>query len=236
MDWAAIEAAARRAEAAYIEDPAPATTAFTALGDTVLGRYENGDHQAYVLRAADGAVHLAISGTRFGQSVGDLIDDAYILPTDLGGGARVTSGAYSGMDVLWAWAKSLVPAGTVWRVTGHSLGGQRSLLTGLFLPVDQIGSIFAFEAPKTGNAALWKRLLPSLANAVCICDGEDLFFGWPLVSEWTHPPRSHIHLLSSGFEIVEPGNWPPALNPDDHAVELDVSRIAAIVAANQPLR
>lgn len=234
MNWAAILAAARRAQAAYIEDADAAKVAFVALGYTVLGQYENGDHQAYVLRAVDGAIHLAISGTRFGQSLGDLLDDAYILPTDLGGGARVTSGAYSGMDALWAWAKSLVPADSVWNVSGHSLGGQRALIAGLFLPIEQIAAIYAFEAPKTGNAALWARLAPSLANAVCVCDGNDLWFGWPLVSEWSHPPRPHIHLLPAGFEIIEPGDWPPAFDADDHDVELDVSRIAAIAGANQP--
>jgi hypothetical protein len=219
MDWAAIEAAALRAEAA-----------FEAMGHTWIGRYENADHQACLSRDAAGNVCLSISGTRFGQSIGDLLDDAYILPTDLGGGASVTSGAYGGMDELWAWAKSLVPTGTVWHVCGHSLGGQRSLLTGLFVPIAQIGSIAAFEAPKTGNAALWARLAPSLANATLVCDGEDLWFGWPIVSEWSHPPLPHIHLLPTGFEIVEPGNWPPAINPGDHAVELDVSRISAIAA------
>jgi Lipase (class 3) len=136
-------------------------------------------------------VCLSISGTRFGQSVGDLLDDAYILPTDLGGGVRVTSGAYSGMDALWAWAKSLVRTDSVWHVAGHSLGGQRALLTGLFVSVERIGSISAFEAPRTGNAALWSRLAPSLGNATHVRNGEDLWFGWPFISEWSHPPHPH---------------------------------------------
>jgi hypothetical protein len=132
------------------------------------------------------------------------------------------------MDAPWTWAKSLVPANTVWYVASHSLGGQRALLTGLFLPVDQIGSISAFEAPKTCNAALWAKLAPPLTKAAYVCNGNDLWFGWPKVGEWAHPSHAHILLLPSGFEIVEPCNWPLALSDADHAVELDVSRIEAI--------
>ena len=235
MDWQLLLAAVKRAQAAYANDEGAAQAAFEALGHAWVGWYENGDHQACLTRDAVGAVCLSISGTRFGRSAGDLLDDAYILPTDLGAGARVTSGAYAGMDVLWAWATSLVPAGTVWHVAGHSLGGQRALLTGLFVPADEIGSISAFEAPKTCNAALWERLAPSLAKATCVCNGDDLWFGWPIVSEWMHPPLPHIHLLAAGFEIVEPGHSPLALNDADHAVELVDLRIAAIANSRVPV-
>jgi len=235
MNWAAIALAARRAEAAYIEDAAQAAAAFVTLGDIYVAQYQNSDHQAVVSRDSAGDFHLSISGTRFGQSLPDLFDDADIVPHDLGGGCEVSAGAYSGVGALWEWAESLSPGSAAWHVGGHSLGGQRALLTGLFLPIEQIASIVAFEAPKTGNAALWATLAPSLAKATCICNGEDMWFGWPLVSEWSHPPIAHIHLLPSDFEIIEPGMWPPARDKDDHAIVMVTSRLEAIATATDHL-
>jgi hypothetical protein len=241
MNLANVAAAARRAQAAYIEDAAQARAAFEALGLTFVSQYQDDSHQAVVSRDADGKAYLSISGTRFGSSLGDLVDDARDLATkDLGSGRLVSAGAFEGMLDLWKWAHSLSPADTVWNVEGHSLGGQRALFTGVFNSLERVGAIHAFEAPKAANAAFWGWQMPALASAVCVVNGADLWFGWPHISDLSHPPRDHIwlHDDAGGFTVVKPEQWPVGLDPDDHAIELVVKRVgnAALAAGGTPTR
>ena len=79
-----------------------AKAAFEALGLTWLGQFQNDSHQAVLSRDAAGGIYLTISGTRFGRSLGDLLEDIDLTPVDVGGGARVTAGAYDGLSELWA--------------------------------------------------------------------------------------------------------------------------------------
>jgi len=236
MNLANVAAAARRAQAAYIEDAAQVRTAFEALGLTFVSQYRDDSHQAVVSRDAEGGAYLSISGTR--RSLGDLFDDACDLATkDLGGGRLVSAGAFEGMFDLWKWAHSLAPADTVWNVEGHSLGGQRALFTGVFNSLERVGAIHAFEAPKAANAAFWGWQMPALASAVCVVNGADLWFGWPHISDLSHLPRDHLwlHDDAGNFTVIKPEQWPVGFDPDDHAIDLVANRLgaAALVAGGQ---
>ncbi|MDB5777630.1 MAG: hypothetical protein JWP38_3763 [Herbaspirillum sp.] len=230
MNFAAVLAAARRAQAAYIDGMEQARAAFEALGHVWIGRYENDGHQAVLSRDTAGGTYLSISGTRFGRSLGDLFDDVNLVPVDVGGGARVTAGAYDGLAEMWAWAKALVPARTAFNVEGHSLGGWRALYAPLFLPDAQIGAIHAFEAPKGGNAAYWEKYAGQLASAVSTANGADVFYGYPFLGDWHHPPRNLIWLNEHGFKVITPDQWPGGMSLDDHSIDLVVARLEKIVA------
>ena len=229
QDWKQLHHSAQLAEAAYIDTMAAAVSAFNALGHVVVARYLDGDHQAFLLHSSEGLT-LAIAGTRFGRSLGDLLDDADIVATELAAGARVASGPYSGMGDLWRWALGHAAPGSTFAVCGHSLGGERTLMTELFLPAERIRYLHAFEAPKCGNAAFWASIAKSVSKATCVINGSDLWAGWPLVSEWSHPPIPHIHLLGDPgrWEMVGPQSWPDAIDPNDHAIGLVAKRLGDI--------
>lgn len=230
MNWAAILAAARRAQAAYIEDAGQAQAAFEALGHTFLGQYQNASHQA-VVSLAGGEVCLSISGTRFGQSLGDLMSDINLDLIDVGDGAKVTQGAYEGLADMWAWAQSKADAGAVFNVEGHSLGAWRTYYTPLFLPRERIGRTHCFESPKAANAAFWNRY--GLPDTVSTVNGSDIWFGYPFLGDDViQRPADHIWLKSTGFQIISPTQWPRGFSPSDHSIDLVVQRIEAISAAN----
>lgn len=232
MNWLATYIAAQLAQAAYSETLAGAALAFKALGYTVVGHYTNDDHQAFLVQDAHGAYTLAISGTRFGRSLGDLLDDADIVGIDVGfNTARVAAGPYKGLDAMWVLVHSLLPADADLMVCGHSLGGERALMSELFLPATRIRALYAFEAPKCGNAEFWAKMSASLAKAVCVINGKDFWAGWPLVSGWAHPPMPHVHLDGNGWQMVGPATWPEALDVNDHSIALVVERLGKIAGA-----
>lgn len=234
MNAAQVLAAAKRAQAAYIIDAKAAQAAFEALGYTWIGQYEDDDSQAVLTRDANGAVNLSISGTRFSAGkIGDLIDDLQTQPYDLGDGARVTRGPYESAAEIWAWAKAAVPAGTVFNVEGHSLGGWRTSYTPLFLPTSQIGTLHAFEPPKGANAAYYARYSAALANLVIVGNGRDIWFGYPRLGDWIHRPGNMIWLRSAGFAVIDTSKWPGGLSLADHSIDLVVSRLVAIAASQQ---
>lgn len=231
MNWRSLHLAAQLAQAAYFDTLVEATPVFNSLGHRVVGHYTDDDHNAFLLLGPDGYT-VAISGTRFGRSVADVVDDINILGVDLGDdGARVARGPYGGMAGLWLWALQLAPDDATFSVVGHSLGGERALLSALFIVERRIRQLVAFEAPKCGNDALWARLAMSMTKAVCVCNGMDLWFGWPFISGWSHPPVAHVHLLESGWEMVGPGDWPAALDAGDHDIALVVERLGKIAGA-----
>lgn len=227
MDWHATLLAARLAEAAYVDDLADARNVFGALGFIALAQYKDASHQAYVLYRND-EYTLAISGTRFGRSLGDLLSDADLLPCAVGiTYGEVSHGAYQGLGKLWDWAISKAPMGQQFDVVGHSLGGERALLSGL-VAANRCRNVYAFEAPKCANAAAWAMMSKHVEKSVCVVNGKDLWAGWPLVSEWSHPPVQHYHLLDEGFAVLAPGVSPEAIDPGDHDIALVVKRLAQI--------
>lgn len=231
MNLTQILAAAKRAQAAYIIDAKAAQAAFEALGYGWIGQYQDEDSQAVLTHDPSGAVNLSISGTRFSAGkIGDLIDDLQTDPYDVGAGAHVTRGPYESAAEIWAWAKAAVPAGAVFNVEGHSLGGWRTSYTPLFLPITQIGTLHAFEPPKGANAAYYARFATELANLVIVGNGRDIWFGYPRLGDWIHRPGNMIWLRSTGFSVINTAAWLGGLSLGDHSIDLVVSRLEAIAA------
>lgn len=231
MNFVEILAAARRSNAAYIDDTNSAMAAFEQLGYEFRGQFQNGGHQAVLSRGPDGRIYLSISGTRFSQrKVGDILDDLDTKPFNVGDGALVTLGAYVGLDDMWKWAASLAPPGAVFNIEGHSLGAGRALFSPLFLPDAQIGDVYAFESPRFANAVYWQKY--PLTSAVHTVNGADIFYGYPFVSpQWVHPDRDVIWLKESGFDVIRPTDWAGGLSIADHGIDKVIARLEAIVAS-----
>jgi hypothetical protein len=231
MDFAPILAAAKRAQAAYIMDAAQAKAAFEALGHTFIAQYKDADSQA-VLSTCDGKTYFSLAGTRFSdRQIGDLIDDLQTDALDLGGGAKVTRGPYESAQELFAWALSVVPAGTVLHCAGHSLAGWRISYIGSFVPADQIGSLFAFEPPKGANVAYYQKFVRELAELVIVCNGRDIWMNSPRLGEWIHRPGPMVWLTSTGFQVIDTSKWPGGFNLGDHSIDLVVERLEKLAAA-----
>lgn len=232
MEFATVLAAAKRAQAAYIIDAAAARAAFEALGYTWIDQYQDGDSQAVLVKDTTGAVYLSISGTRFSAGkMGDLIDDLQTQPIDVGGGAKVTRGAYESATEIWKWAKQHLPASTVWNVEGHSLGGWRTSYTPLFVPRAQIGKLHAFEPPKGANAAYYGLFNDELASLQIVANGRDIWFGYPRLGDWIHRPGQMLWLQSKGYELIDTTAWPGGFSLGDHSIDLVVQRLEQIVAS-----
>jgi hypothetical protein len=237
MNFTPVLAAAKRAQAVYIVDPALSKKSFEALGHTWIGQFQDADSQAVLSRDSAETVCLSISGTRFSDGkLGDLLDDIDLEAVDLGDGVLVAHGAYDGLVEIWKWAKGLVLAGTVFDVCGHSLGGWRSLYTPLFLEAGQIGVIHAFESPKGATAAYWSKYAAELGRAVSVCNGRDLWYGWPFLPipvDYRHAPTPLIWLQDEGYKLITPDQWPGGLWFHDHSIDLIVLRLEAIVAERE---
>lgn len=228
VDWLSVYKAAQRANMAYEMDPALSEAGFSSLGQGLiwLGMYQNGSHQAVACIDTKGEGYLSISGTRFGKSLGDLVDDAMLLPHDLGNGMHVTAGAFEGLEGMWDWANGLVDGGTVWNVAGHSLGAWRTRYTPTFLPPDRIGTLHSFESPKGANLAYWERYHNELSGMVSIVNDRDLFVSWPFVSgEWCHPPLLPVQWITRLLvtEIL-PSDYPGGMSVEDHSMDTVLSK------------
>ncbi|SDR46957.1 hypothetical protein [Paraburkholderia tuberum] len=232
MDFTPILAAALRSQAAYIMDVTQAKAAFEALGHTFVAQYQDADSQAVLSTDTSGATYLSISGTRFSdRKIGDLFNDIDLAPVDVGGGAKVTRGAYESAKEIWDWALKLVPAGAVFNVCGHSLGGWRTSFTPLFIPDAQIGTLHAFEPPKGANVAYYQKFVRELAGLVIVGNGRDIWVNYPRLGDWLHRPGPMIWLTSTGFEMIDTSKWPGGFNPSDHSIDLVVARLEKLAAA-----
>ena len=227
-NWVQIYEAARRANLAYEMDPVKSQQAFEATGLYWLGLYSDNNNQAVACIDNHGDGYLSISGTRFSQGkIWDLIDDSWLIPTSLGGGVYVTSGALEGVQEMWDWAKSLVPPSTLWHVEGHSLGGWRTRYTPLFVLPTEIGRLHSFESPKGANKAYWKRYKQQLIGLVSVVNERDLFVDLPfgLLNEWEHPMLPILWLRKDGtFSEIYPGQWPGGRSISDHSMDLVEAR------------
>lgn len=229
MNLAEVLAACERAAAAYEMDPAKCQAGFEALGQEWVGLYQKGSVQA-ALTMREGAGYLSISGTRFSDGqVEDLLEDLDITPKNLGGGACVASGAYSGLPDLWEWAfKQLPSTACVW-VEGHSLGGWRTYYSPVFCPAARLAGLHVFESPKAANAAFWAAY--GREDTVSVVHQGDIFFGYPFASGWgaSHPPKDHLWLHGGQLEVIQPEDWPGGLSVEDHRVEGVVAALRALV-------
>lgn len=235
IDWAAAALAAARANAAYVIDPGASQAAFEALGDVWIGQYANASHQAVLSVDAKHETHLSISGTRASAwKVADVICDVALDPVVVQGGS-VTRGAMEGMQQLWEWVLSTVPAGDTVHVAGHSLGASRTHLTPLFLPAAQIGLLHAFEAPKFADAAYYAAHANALANMMCTLCGADLWAAWPWRNpQWSaRPLAEHVWLRGDdgSYDMILGVDWPGGADADDHDMSRVQLRVQAIAAA-----
>lgn len=232
MDFGPILGAAKRAQAAYIMDAAQAKAAFEALGHTFIRQFKDHDSQAVLSVGPDGKTYFSLAGTRFSdRQIGDLIDDLQTDALDLGGGAKVTRGPYESAKELFAWALSVVPKSTVLHCAGHSLAGWRLSYTPCFLPVEQIGSLFAFEPPKGANLAYYQKYQKELAGLVITGNGRDCWVGYPRLGGWLHRPGPMVWLTSTGFHVIDTSKWPGGFNLGDHSIDLVVQRLEKLATA-----
>lgn len=234
IDWAACALAAKRANAAYLIDPAQSKAAFQALGDVWSDIYSDSNNQAVMSVDPAGRTHLSISGTRASSlKLADIFDDVSLDPHPVNGGC-VTDGVISGMQDVWNWALSVAPSGAVFNVCGHSLGASRTHLSPLFLPAAQIGALHSFEAPKFADARYYSTYAAELAGMVCVLNGRDSWCAWPWVDpRWqSRPQQDHVWLKSSGFSMIPASQWPGLGSFADHGIDLVQSRVEAIAAAS----
>ncbi|CAB3784173.1 hypothetical protein [Pararobbsia alpina] len=233
IDWSATAAAAKRANAAYIEDAAQSKAAFEALGDVWSSIFSDANNQAVISVDPSGTTHLSISGTRASSlKLLDVFDDVSLDPHPVKGGT-VTEGVISGMQEVWDWALSVAPAGSVFSVCGHSLGASRTHLTPLFLPAHQIGGLWSFEAPKFCDAQFYATYAAELAGMVCVLNGADSWAAWPWIDpRWqARPQQDHVWLQSAGFEVIPVKQWPGAGSFSDHDMGMVQARCEKIAAA-----
>jgi hypothetical protein len=224
--------------AVYIEDRAQAAAAFAALGQTLVGQFQNNQHQAIVSRAANGDWWLCISGTRVTggdvqDGAGDLWEDVDVAPFDTGGGALVGKGAYAGLDDMWAWARNLIPGDAAIKGCGHSLGDWRLAYTRLFRPVEGIAHLYGFEGPKPFNDAGWAvHGLPPERYTKFVFE-HDVWVGYPWIGPFRQRPGStlaHIKTVGAGYEIeiVSEAELPPLVNASDHSMLNCIDALAAL--------
>jgi hypothetical protein len=233
MDLTAAALAAKRANAAYIIDPAQSKAAFEALGDVWSDIYSDSNDQAVMSVDAAGRAHLTISGTRASSlKMGDIFDDVSLDPCAVKGGA-VTAGVISGMQDVWDWALSAAPAGAVFDVAGHSLGASRTHLTPLFIPTAQIGEMHSFEAPKFCDEEFYQSHAEALSNMICVLNGRDTWAAWPWVDyRWKgRPLQDHLWLKSVGYSLIPAAQWPGLGSFGDHDMGVVQSRMEAIAVA-----
>jgi hypothetical protein len=228
VNLAATLAAAKRAQAAYIDDTNSSMGAFQMLGYSYIGQYQNTSHQAVLSHDDAGQIYLSISGTRFSQrKIGDLLCDIDTKPFNVGDGAMVAKGAYEGLDDMWRWTLGLTPPGTVLTIDGHSLGAGRALFTPLFLPSSQIGDVYAFESPKFANAKFWEMY--PLDSAVHTVNEADIFYGYPFVGDqMTHPDRDVLWLRNFGLQVIRPNQWPRGFSIPNHGIDSVISNLEKI--------
>ena len=215
VDWAGLLASINRCTAVYEEDDSTAREAFAALGCTVLSRVSTAEHQAVVHIDPDGYKTLTISGTRvsdgtIAQKSTDLFADLHFASLGVGQGARVATGAYDGMEPVFALALRFLEPGERLRVEGHSLGGQRTHLAPLFVPLAQLDRMIAWAPPKLGNDIYYELYDAWFDRCVTVVNKNDPWAAWPwLTTLLQHPPKPLLHLHDDGWDAV-PGNaWLP---------------------------
>ena len=226
-----------RCDAVYLSDSVQAKDRFVALGSVVLGRYSNAGHQAIVHRDQDGWATLTICGTRVSEGslrehTVDLFEDIDFTPYDLGGGTMVASGALSGLSQLFRWAEALFQPNESIRIEGHSLGGQRSHLAPLFIPLSRLDRVIAWEPPKAGNDQYYQSHSGWFDRTITVVNGADPWAAWPWTCETlVHPPRSILWLRQNRWEWTTRSSWGGGsiLSASDHFPSDIISKVQAIV-------
>jgi hypothetical protein len=237
-DFPALLASIARCNAVYEPDDGAARARFAALGCTILGRYCDAGHQAIAHRDPQGWATLTISGTRVSEGTLrehaiDLFEDIDFTPRGISADAMVASGALDGLDVVFAWALALFQPDELVRVEGHSLGGQRTHLAPLFVPLSRLDRLIAWEPPKAGNDAYYAAHALWFARAITVINGADPWAAWPWTSEvLQHPPGPILWLRQGGWEWTTRGAWPGGeiLHGSDHDTDQVLRAVQALAA------
>lgn len=236
MDWHALARACRRANAAYIEDDNASRAAFAALGDNWIGQTQGRSYQAVLSTDGPGKTWLSISGTRASQGrMADVLRDIQLDPVAVSGG-HITAGVAEDMDEIWCWAQKTAPTGTVFQITGHSLGGARAEASVAYVKPEQIGSIYSFASPKFIAADLFASHAEVFKRLIAVCSGSDGWCSWPWFDHrWQNrAPVPTVWLKDGdGFQILPDGNqWPGGWDFSDHDIDEYQKRIDKIAAAD----
>jgi hypothetical protein len=232
MNPLAMLVAAQRCNAAYIEDLSAVTAAFTQLGMSVIGQYQNLTHQCVLSKDSTGLVYLTIAGTRISEGNNlDLLDDVWMAPVAAPKGGVVSSGVFTGMADLWNWVFANTSVTTVINVEGHSLGAERALLTPLFLPKERLGDLYAFEAPMCATQEYWDAYREELMYAILTVCGNDRWYAWPPGQGYVHDAHGEVVWFQpTQVSVIPTGAWPGTdLDMDDHDIELLISRIQSSI-------
>ncbi|MBN3848599.1 hypothetical protein G3N58_17475 [Paraburkholderia sp. Ac-20342] len=236
MDWQALSLACRRANAAYIEADNASKAAFATLGDTWIGQVQGKSYQAVLSVDNAGKTWLSISGTRASQgALMDVLRDVQLDPVAVDGG-HVTAGVAEDMDEIWCWAQKLAPEGTVFNLTGHSLGAARVQASVAFVKPEQIGLMFAFASPKFIAADLFKSHAAVFARMVACVNGADGWCSWPWFDRrWQcRAPIPTVWLKNDqgAFQILPDGNqWQGGFAFGDHDIDNYQKRLETLAAA-----
>jgi len=237
-DFPSLLASVARCDAVYEPDDQTARHRFSQLGSTVLGRYCDAGHQAIAHRDPNGWATLTICGTRVSEGslrehAVDLFEDVNFSPRDIGNGVQVAAGAVDGLVHVYSWAVALFQEHELIRVEGHSLGGQRTHLAPLFVPVSRLDSAIAWEPPKAANDTYYQTYAPAIDRTITVLNGADPWAAWPWVGDrLVHPPGPILWLRNSGWSWTTRETWPGGamLSASDHDIGqilLTVQRLCA---------
>lgn len=236
-DFKALQASIARCNAVYDPDDTSARQKFAELGCSVLGRYCDAGHQAVAHHDPDGWPTITLSGTRVSEGTlrehaVDLFEDIDFTPTPTTGG-MVAWGALSGLGEVFAWAMALFDADVAVRIEGHSLGGQRSHLAPLFVPLARLDRIIAWEPPKAADDDYYAHHSAWFAHSLTVINGADPWAAWPWTStKLQHPPGPLLWLKSDGgWSWTDRDGWPGGeiLHASDHNTD-QVMRIVQVLA------
>ncbi len=232
-DFPSLLASINRCNAVYDPDDPTARRHFNELGCTVLGRYCDAGHQAVAHRDPQGWATLTLCGTRIAEGsmyehAIDLFEDIDFTPCEVAAGIKVAAGAFSGLGAVFAWALALFRPNEAIRVEGHSLGGQRSHLAPLFVPVSRLDRLVAWEPPKAGSDSYYAAHAAWFTRAITVINGADPWAAWPWTCrELLHPPGPILWLRNDRWQWTTRESWPGG--EILHAPEHDTDQIARVV-------
>jgi len=237
MDFGAIALACRRADAAYQTTFDTSKSAFTALGDSWVSLYTTDSMQAALSVDPVGATWLSISGTRASDGyLADVFRDVSLEPKAVNGGT-VTAGVWANLETVWDWARDTAPAGTVFNVTGHSLGAARCQASVAIVDPKRLGALYAFASPKFIGADLFKSHAAVFQRLIPVVNGNDGWASWPWLDlRWrSRAPVQTVWLKDDRgtFTVLPDGNqWKGGWAFEDHDIGSYQKRLDVIAAAS----
>ena len=200
------------------------------LGFEFVGLVGNKECQAMVLTEFGGQL-IVIRGTQVEENFSpcELWDDANPNHTEVGGGAKVRSGAFDPLKDLWKDIWDLVDPSEPLTITGHSLGGQRAAISAFLVPRGVKLSVVAFAPPKGGNKEFWTAAYSGRTLPVIVGRSNDFALSWASLDTVTCQPCPVLHLKEDGgWEMLS--SWPfLTASIPDHDVDKYVSDLESLL-------